>query len=170
MKKLTKLILSALFAAIIAVSAITIHIPLPSGNGYLNISDTFNILAGIVLGPAYGALAAAIGGGLSDILLGFAFYAPGTAIIKALTPVTAYFVFKAFKSHKITGGAVASVLSEIHVPLLYFVYEYFILQYKLSAAGNIPFNFIQAGASAVFSALIISALVKSKLLDKIQKI
>ncbi len=70
MKKLYKSVLASLFAAVITVSTIAVHIPMP-GVGYINPGDAFGLSAGILLGPGYGAVAAGIGGVLSDLILVF---------------------------------------------------------------------------------------------------
>ncbi len=168
-KKLNKLILSSLFAAVICVSCVAVHIPVPGGNGYLNISDAFCITAGIILGPAYGAAASALGSALSDILLGYAFYAPATAVIKALIAFTAFIVFRKLRINKHISLVLSSVSSVAVSPLLYFFYEYTVLGYSAAALTNIPFNYLQSGVSAFAAVLIVTALIKAKLTEKLKE-
>ena len=166
-KTLNKIILASLFAALIVICAVFIHIPIPGGNGYLNIGDAFCIAAGILLGPVYGAAASAIGGALSDLFLGYAIYIPATAIIKALIALAAYSVFNAIQRKGIS-LIVSATLSVIPSPLLYFIYEYFFMGYGPAAAVNIPFNYLQSAVSAVMAAGLITALSKAKLTEKIR--
>ncbi|MBO5489614.1 MAG: ECF transporter S component, partial [Eubacterium sp.] len=77
-----KIALTALFAALTCVATMVIRIPVPATGGYLNLGDGFVILCGILLGPAYGFLAAGIGSGLADLLAGYTQYVPGTFLIK----------------------------------------------------------------------------------------
>ncbi|MDR1735131.1 MAG: TIGR04002 family protein [Oscillospiraceae bacterium] len=78
-----RLAFAALFAAL--VCALTfIHLPVPMSEGYVHLGDAFVFLAGCMLPTPYAMAAAALGGGLADVLSGFAAYAPATLIIKAL--------------------------------------------------------------------------------------
>ena len=88
-KKLQKLVIAAMFAAVITVATIVIQIPSPM-NGYVNMGDLFVLLSAWMLGPVYGTAAAAIGSALADIITSYAYYAPGTFVIKGLMALAAY--------------------------------------------------------------------------------
>lgn len=81
--KLRLLCQTALFAAVIYVFTAYLHIP--SFYGYTHIGDGFIYLAASFLPMGWAAAAGAVGAGLSDLLSGYAIWAPGTVIIKALT-------------------------------------------------------------------------------------
>ena len=70
--KLKKLIIAAMFGAIICVVTMVVKIPLPLG-GYVHLGDAFIILAGLYLGWVYGGAAAGIGSMLADVLLDMSF-------------------------------------------------------------------------------------------------
>ena len=81
--KLHQLILAALFAAAIAVmTAYLLHIPIPTG-GYIHLGDTLIYLAACLLPTPYAVMAAAIGGGLADLLTAPLWVVP-TVLIKAM--------------------------------------------------------------------------------------
>ena len=62
------LVLSAMFAAIIALT-ITYLFHIPTGvTGYIHLGDAFIYLAGSFLPAPYACAAAALGGGLADIM------------------------------------------------------------------------------------------------------
>ena len=82
-KAIRTLVLAALFAALTCVATMVIQIPSPM-NGFVNLGDCFVLLAGWVLGPLYGSLAAGIGSALADMFTGYMHYAPGTFLIKAV--------------------------------------------------------------------------------------
>ena len=86
-KTLKKLVLSGLIAALVFVTTAFFPLPLPGG-GYANFGDCFVILAGLLLGPVYGSLAAVMGAALSDLILGYGIYIPATFIIKGLMALT----------------------------------------------------------------------------------
>ena len=94
-QKLYRLVLAALFAALIFVATNIIHIPTPGTNGYVNLGDCMVLLGAFLLGPVYGAAAGGIGSALADILSGYAVFAPGTFVIKALIAVIAAVIMKA---------------------------------------------------------------------------
>ena len=58
---LKKLVMAALFAALACVATMSIKIPTPGTSGYIHPGDAIVILAGVVLGPAWGFLAGGIG-------------------------------------------------------------------------------------------------------------
>ena len=93
-KNLIKLVFTGLMAALVCVSTAVLVIPLPTG-GFANLGDCFVIIAGYMLGPVYGALAAGIGAGLSDLFLGYGIYAPATFVIKAIMAIVVFFITKA---------------------------------------------------------------------------
>ena len=81
-KKIRKLVLAALLAALVCVATMVVQIPSPM-QGYVNLGDCFVLLSGWLLGPWYGFAAGGIGSMLADLFLGYAHYAPGTLVIKA---------------------------------------------------------------------------------------
>lgn len=96
-KAIRTLVLAALFAALACVATMVIQIPSPM-NGYVNLGDCFVLLAGWVLGPVYGSLAAGIGSALADMFTGYMHYAPGTFLIKAVMALIAWALAKALIS------------------------------------------------------------------------
>ena len=82
-QRLHLLIMSALFAAAIAVmTAYLLHIPIPTG-GYIHVGDAVLYLAACLLPAPYAVAAAAIGAGLADLLTAPMWVLP-TLAIKAL--------------------------------------------------------------------------------------
>lgn len=84
-KHVRLLVLAALFTALTTVATMVIQIPSPM-SGYVNLGDCMVLLSAWVLGPFVGAAAGGIGSMLADIITGYAYYAPGTLIIKAARP------------------------------------------------------------------------------------
>ena len=67
-KKIRKLVLAALLAALVCVATMVVQIPSPM-QGYVNLGDCFVLLSGWLLGPWYGFAAGGIGSMLADIFL-----------------------------------------------------------------------------------------------------
>lgn len=82
-QKTKYLCLAAAMAAIIYVFTQFFHIP--SHTGYTHIGDAFVYLAGALLPWPYAMCAGAVGAALADVLGGYAMWAPGSVLIKALT-------------------------------------------------------------------------------------
>lgn len=168
-KKILLPVFSALIAALITVTNLIIHIPLPAGLGYINIGDIFVIISAVTLGPVYGALASGTGGALSDLFLGYSVYIPATAVIKALSALIIGLIYKRIKKKNVIFSALSFTAGEILNPVLYFVFEFFILGYGKAAAANIPFNFIQAAVAVIGACAVYEVLKRTNLSDRISK-
>ena len=139
-QKTRKLVFTALFASLAFVATYVIVIPLPLG--YFNAGDIIAILSGWLLGPIYGAIAAAIGGALADLLSGYVLYAPATLCIKACVAILAYFLFNVL--HKNIKNillclAISALVAECVMVLGYFLFDgilYGFATATLSLLGN----------------------------------
>ncbi len=80
----SKLVTAGLFAAMITImTAYIFHIPYGANGGYIHFGDALIYLGAVFLPRPYALAAAAIGGGVADILTVPA-WAPATIIIKML--------------------------------------------------------------------------------------
>lgn len=165
-----KLIMASMFAAIVCIATMAIKVPVPATNGYIHMGDGAVILAGWMLGGAFGALAAGIGSALADLLLAYAVYAPGTFVIKAVCALLAVVFYKLIcNSSKIVARIVSAVIAEIAMVVLYFAYESTFLGYGLGAAASIPANIIQGVGGVIVSLLIIGVLGNNKFVNNLMK-
>ncbi len=163
-KNTRTLVLSALLAALTYIATSVIKIPTPT-MGYVHIGDSFVLLSGFLLGPVAGGLSAGIGSMLSDLLGGYATWAPGTFTIKLATAMTAALVFRALsrssdnknRLHLFPKTILAGIAGEAVMIFGYFLYNILMLtivnagseSITLSAAiaeslAEIPFNVAQA--------------------------
>ena len=163
--KLKKLVISALMAAIVCVATMVVQIPSPM-QGYVNLGDCFVLLSGWFLGPVYGAAAAGIGSMLTDLFMGYAYYATGTLIIKAVMALCAALIYKAIKSNT-AGFIISSVVSEIIMIAGYFGYAALLLGKGLAAAASIPGNIVQGLAGLIIGTALALIIVKSGLDKKL---
>jgi uncharacterized membrane protein len=74
---------TAVFTALVAAATMVFSIYVPATRGYFNIGETMVYTTALLFGPLIGAVAGGIGSMISDLLLGYSQYAPGTLIIKA---------------------------------------------------------------------------------------
>ena len=157
---LQKAVLAALFAALTFVATAFITVPLPLG--YVNLGDAFVLLGGLLLGPVYGALAGGIGAMLGDLMLGFAQYAPGTLLIKAVMAlIAAGFGAWSAKYGKVAAfglRAVGGALAEGGMVGGYLLFETVLYGFA-GAAVSVPFNALQ-GAVGLALALLLYPLIQ----------
>ena len=159
---LKKLCFCAVFAAIICVCTL-ISVPLPIG--YFNLGDIAVLLAAYLLG-IWGAVSAAIGSALADIILGFFIYAPATAVIKGLVAIVAALSFRAlikmFNSPKtdILPRILSAILGECIMVVGYLAYEALVLGYGAGAFASVPGNVTQA-VCGIVGAVILSTALKA---------
>lgn len=171
-KQVTKIVLTALFAALTFVATYVIKVPTVGTNGYVNIGDTLVLLSAWLIGGVYGGLAAGIGSALSDLIAGYGTYVPGTLVIKFIMAVVAYLIFEAIKKaniNKVVGYITSGVVAELIMVFGYFAYESTLLGYGLAAAASIPSNFIQAGTCLVLGYILVGVLEGSKATAMIKK-
>ena len=164
--KTRKLVLAAMLAAITCVATMIIKIPSPL-KGYLNLGDCVVLLAGWMLSPAYGFLAAGLGSGLADIFSGYIIYAPATFAIKGLMALIVHYGFRLLskKMGNLFSRILSGVVAEAWMVLGYFVFEGFLYGF-LPSVVNIPGNSAQGIAGVLIGTIMIKALEKSKILTK----
>lgn len=162
--KTKKLVLAALMAALACVATMIIKIPSPL-KGYINLGDCIVLVAGWMLSPAYGFLAAGIGSALADVFAGYMTYVPATFIIKGLMAVIAHYGFELL--HKKTGNLpariVSGIVAEVVMVLGYFIFEGFLYGFAPSAV-NIPANGVQGIAGIVIGVALMKVFEKNKMM------
>lgn len=166
MDKGFRLILTAMFAAMVCISTICIQIASPMG-GYINLGDALVLMSAFLLGPLYGAAAAGIGSGLADVLTGYAYYAPGTLLIKAAVALVAALLLPVLERHfsKYPHAfrlIAAAVPGEIIMVVGYLFYAWTILSHGSAAVASVPGNLVQAAAGIGISAFLTPLVCRSR--------
>ena len=164
-KKIRKLVISAMMAALTYVATMVIQIPSPM-NGYVNLGDCFVLLSGWLLGPWYGGAAAGIGSMLTDLLSGYGHYAPGTFVIKGLDALVAALLFRTM-GRTSTAALVSGLVGEAIMVAGYFGYAALLLGKGLGAAASIPGNLVQATMGLLIGFLLLKVLQKTRIAEKI---
>ncbi len=151
------MVFAALFTALCC--AATMFIKFPTAMGYVNAGDAVVLLGAFLLGPWWGALAAGLGSGLADLLAGYAMYAPGTFVIKALMALCAGSLLNRLGMKKPNPAAVlAGCAAELIMVGGYWLYECFLLGYGAAAIGGVPFNLLQGVFGAAAGAALFGAI------------
>lgn len=162
-KKLLRIVTAAMFAALITGLTFFPKIPIPGG-GYVHLGDVIIYLAATFLPIHYAMAAAAIGGGLADILSGFTAYAPFTVIVKALLTIAF-----SYKNDKIftKRNKIAPLAGIVITPAIYFIAD--AVLYGVGAAvPGIIWNLAQAAASMIVFYIIAAAFDKMNIKSKLQ--
>ncbi len=158
--KTKKLVIAALLAALVCVATMVIKIPSPL-KGYINLGDCVVLVAGWMLSPTYGFLAAGLGSALADLFSGYVTYAPATFVIKGLMALIVFYVFKLLntKIGKLPSRIISGIAAEIMMVLGYYVFEGFMYGFAPSLV-NIPPNSIQGLAGLIIGTILITAFQK----------
>lgn len=158
-----KIVMAAMLAALACVATMIIKIPSPL-KGYLNLGDCIVLVAGWMLSPAYGFLAAGLGSALADVFSGYVTYAPATFVIKGLMVLIAFYGFKLLhnKIGNLPSRIITGILAEIMMILGYFVFEGFLYGFVPSLV-NIPANGVQGIAGLIIGVVLIKIFEKTKI-------
>lgn len=150
------LVMAAMLTALCCVATLSIRIPIPSTNGYIHPGDAFVILSGVILGPGWGFLAAGVGSALADLLGGYAFYAPGTFLIKGVIALISAFAYRRFSKTAKTrtlGVALGGVADMVCVTGGYLLYETALFGFA-TAATAIPASLVQSGGGLILAMIL----------------
>lgn len=156
--KMRYITLTGLMAAMIALmTAYICHIPTGVNGGYIHFGDSLIYIAATLLPTPYALAAAAIGGGLADLMTA-PMWAPATIIIKML--ITIPFSNKSAKI--ITPRSIiATVIAYFISGLSYFFAEYILFgTFSSALIASMSGSLIQSGGSAVFFVIFGAALDK----------
>lgn len=159
-----KLVTASLFAALCCVMTLAVQIPSPM-EGYVHLGDSMVLLAGYLLPPLYGGLAAGIGSALADLFAGYTHYALATFVIKMGMAVLASMVYRSMG--KKTGGMVlGGVLAEVLMVVGYFGFAALVLGNGWAAMASVPMNVVQGifgvgAATALGTVLVKNGIVKA---------
>ena len=161
--KTKRIVVASLMAALTCVATMIIKIPSPL-EGYLNLGDCVVLVAGWMLSPAYGFLAAGLGSALADLLSGYAIYAPATFVIKGLMALAAFAVYKLLQKRvgKFAARLIGGVTAEVLMIAGYFVFEGFMYGFGPSVV-NIPANAVQGVAGIIVGLLLIKVFEKANI-------
>lgn len=148
---------SAVLAALITVfTAFICHIPAGPNGGYIHFGDSLIYIAAVILPTPYALMAAAVGGGLADLLTA-PMWAPATIIIKML--ITIPF---SNKSAKIVTwrNVIATVIAFIISGIGYFFAEAIIFGTEVAFLTSVSGSAVQSGGSAILFVILGIALDK----------
>lgn len=157
--KIKNLTTAGVMAGLITIfTAYVCHIPIGVNGGYVHFGDALIYLAAALLPTPYALAAAAIGGGLADLLTA-PMWAPATIIIKML--IVLLFTNKA-KRILTLRNVLATVPAYVITAGGYFLTEYVIFDSWSTLLVSFSQNLIQSLGSAVFFICLGFALDKAQ--------
>ena len=163
--QLKRLTVSALLAALTCLGTLAVLNYSPAG-GYIHLGDCFVLVAGFLMGPLWGGLAAGLGAALTDLILGYAAYIPATFFIKWGVAAVAALMMRVLRNggkFDVVKYAAAAIVGECVMVGGYFAYELLLYGMGGALAGVVP-NLIQAASGIVAATLLIIPITKIKYL------
>lgn len=158
--KIRYLTMTALMAALITITtAYVCHIPIGMNGGYIHFGDVLIYLAAVLLPRPYALAAAAIGGGLADLLTA-PLWTPATVIIKMLIVLP----FGNKEAKIVTPRNVIALVAAYFISsFCYFFAEYILFGTWSVLLVSLGESLIQSGGSAVLFIIFGCALDKAQL-------
>lgn len=159
-----RIVIAAMFAAMVAV--MTAFVKINTVGGYVHLGDSMIYLAASFLPLPYAVAAAAIGGGIADLLTGYVDVAVYTIVIKALNAL-----FFSSKSDRLLTrrNALMTIPSGLVTIVGYSISKFIrvllaggsVQVAVVDALRKIPENAVQAAGSAAIFILVAVALDKA---------
>ena len=161
-QKIKLMCLAGVFTALVYV--FTAYLNIPSHTGYTHVGDGFIYLAACLLPLPYAAFVGAVGALLADCLTGFAIWAPGSVIIKAVAVL--FFVRKSEKIITLRNALALLPASAVCIGG-YYLYEAIITGNFVAPIAGIPGYITQSVLSSILFVVLGLALDKIKAKDHI---
>ncbi|MFP4002045.1 MAG: ECF transporter S component [Thermoplasmata archaeon] len=144
--------LSAVFAAGVAVA--TMAIAIPFGQGYLNFGEVVIFTAAFLFGGVVGGLSGGIGAAAADVILGFAYYAPITLVVKGLEG----FVVGELSGKSLKSKLLGVILGAPIMILGYTIARAYFEGIPAALFIELPIDLVQAGVGAAIGLPLAEAL------------
>ena len=164
--KTNTIVMTAMMMCLVLVTTYTFKIPTPF-QGYVHLGDAMIFLSVLIVGKKYGAVAAAFGSALADLIGGYPIYIIPTLIIKFFMAFSAAYIVKCFSKMNLTfiGKLLGGIVAEVVMVLGYYIFDALIYSGFIGAFATVPGNLFQGGIGIVF-AIIISELLRTSKMDK----
>lgn len=156
-----KMVLAGMMAALAFVGPYALHFPYLTGT--IHAGDGFVFLSGILLGPLWGGIAAAIGMSGFDIFSGFAVWAPFTFVIKLIMAVIVGLASKGLREESLKKSSWikligAMIIASAFMVAGYYVAEALIFGNWITPVNSVFMNSLQVGFGVVTSLFVFTVL------------
>ncbi len=151
-----RLALAALLIALTAVFTLSVRVPVPATQGYVNLSDVAITFAGLVFGPWLGLAAGGIGAALADLLGGYAQFAPLSLIAHGLEGLAIGWLGRGRRT--VTGMIPAWLVGAAVMVAGYLIGEGLFLTGWPAAIAEVPMNIVQVIVGGVIGIPLVLAV------------
>lgn len=148
-------IAGAVFAGLVAIVTLLVRIPIPNGQGYVNLGDGLIMVSSLLFGPLVGGFAGGIGSMLADIFAGYAVYAPFTLLVKGMEGFLVAYLIR-----RETNQWLALIMAGASMAVGYFITDW-ILYGIVAALAGFPMNLAQALTGIFIAKLLYPILSKA---------
>lgn len=161
-KQTNELVMTAMMMCLILLATTLVRIPMPGTGGYIHMGDAMIFLAVAKLGRHKGALAAALGSSLADLLAGYAVWIPWTFVIKGgMALIFSFFISEHEKSGRKFSEVLGMVLAGLFMTAGYFAAEGIMYGNWLAAALSAPWNVLQFTVGMLVAVALQKAIAKA---------
>lgn len=166
-EKTNNLVMAAMMTCLITVSTMLFKVPIPGTQGYVHLGDAMIFLGVFILGLRNGAIAAAVGSALGDILGGFAVWAPWTVVIKGgmATVAAIFIIYAARHCHSAANAFVVQLLGMtlggVLLTVGYYAAEGIMYGNWAAALLGVPWNIAQFAVGMVIACALAAALCQT---------
>lgn len=168
MQHTQKIVITSLMMGLIIVCTMFVRIPIPLTTGYVHLGDAMIFLGVLLLGWRYGAIAAAFGSTLGDLLSGFAMWAPWTFAIKGGMALLAGVIILSFSRNNrqltLANKLIAMIPAGIFMVVGYFVAEGVMYGNWVAPWLGVPWNIGQFVVGIILALVIQKALGSTNIL------
>ncbi len=149
----------AILAAVTTVLTIVVRIPTPA-KGYINLGDVAIVFTALTLGPLSGMFAGGLGTAVSDLLGGFAYFAPISLVVHGLQGLLVGLIARV-RPGVLWLQIVAGVVGIIVMAGGYLVAESFIPPGIGPALAELPLNLVQGAVGVVLGILVSAGVTRA---------
>lgn len=162
-----KMVITAIMAAMITIlTAYIFHIPVGVNGGYVHLGDAVIYLAAAILPLPYACAAAAIGGGMADLMTA-PVWVPATIIIKTLICIP----FSSKETKIITKRNIAALIFSGVITIAgYYIAEGILYGFTAALWVMIAGNVVQAAGSGVIFFVFGTALDKVRFKTRVMNL
>ena len=172
MKTYKNYVFAAMFASLILMG--TMFFKVPSVNGYVHIGASFIYLASAFLPMPFSILAAGIGAGLADVLLGYVTYFPFTFIVKGIMALCFSSKGEMFLNIRnavaIAAAGAVNVIGYYFTEVIMYPQEGGITATLIYALQTIPGNLVQSVTASIIFVVTALAFDRMSLNNTLAKI
>ena len=165
---LKRIVRIAMMAAIIFAGTYTFKIPIAITGGYTHLGDCAIFVGVMLLGRKDGALAAALGAALSDLLSGAMLWVLPTFIIKGIMALVMGLVAEKLMPERKYGWLIGEVLGGICQIIGYQLVKIVLIS-PAAAISTIPTITMQTVAGIIIGAVVITVMQSSNLIARLKK-